>query len=394
MTSLSPRHSHEKQADPRPAIGIDLGDIVVRRPVTMAHFAGRRLAFDAWNILYQFLSSIRGPDGTPLTDKEGRITSHLQGILTRTGNLVEASVKPVFVFDGTPHHLKRETLAQRAARKEKAQAEHDAAKAVGDVETMRTKAQQTSRLTPPMVETAVELFHALGIPTLQAPGEGEAQASWMAQQGVVDGVVSQDFDALLFGTPTLVRNLAVAGRRKLPGKQMWVEAPPEEIPLRESLAHAACGDDCSVRDPQAQSGQPFEHKAVTREQLVDAALLVGTDFHPGVKGIGAKKAVALIQGAGSLDALLERLDKTGAKSAVERYILEQRESLDVRDEVRRIFLEPAHTDVKPDLTVRPPDEARVKEIMVERHGFNPERVTSALARYQAARGKQAQQRLF
>jgi flap endonuclease-1 len=360
----------------------------------MAHFAGKRLAFDAWNILYQFLSSIRGPDGTPLTDREGRITSHLQGLLNRTGALVEAGVKPVFVFDGPPHRLKSETLAQRSARKEKAQAEHDAAKAVGDTETMRVKAQQTSRLTPPMVDTARELLEALGIPTLQAPGEGEAQASWMAQQGIVQGVVSQDYDAVLFGAPVLVRNLGVGGRRKLPGKMVWVDAPPEEVPLGDSLAHAACPDTCPVRGTEAPVTGPVEHHGITREQLVDAALLVGTDFHPGVKGIGAKKAIALIREAGSLDALLARLGTSPPKSAVERYIVEQREGLDVRDEVRRIFLEPAHVETATDFTVRPPNAERVKEIMVERHGFSAERVTAALGKYQAARGKQAQQRLF
>lgn len=391
-------------------MGIDLGDIVVRHPRTMADFAGKRLAFDAWNILYQFLSSIRGPDGSPLTDREGRITSHLQGLLTRTGNLVEAGIKPVFVFDGTPHRLKSETLAQRSARKEKAQGEYEEAMAAGDLATARTKAQQTSRLTPPMVQTAQELLQALGIPVVQAPGEGEAQATWMAQQGIVDGVVSQDYDAILFGAPILVRNLGVGGRRKLPGKQVWVDSPPDEMSLQETQRHAACegrpappegtpdaktrwGPGCSVRDPATKWAEE-RHHAMTREQLVDAAILVGTDFNAGIKGIGTLRAVELIREAGSLEALLARLEKDGAQSAVERYILEQKENLDVRNEVRAIFLDPAHADVKADLSLRPPDAARVREIMVTRHGFNAERVDAALAKYQAAKGKQAQQRLF
>ncbi|MCA1819849.1 MAG: hypothetical protein LC620_07365, partial [Halobacteriales archaeon] len=205
----SSQNRHHRVGRPS-GVGIDLGDIVVRRPRTLADFSGRRLAFDAWNILYQFLSSIRGPDGTPLADAEGRTTSHLAGLLTRTGNLVEAGVRPIFVFDGKPHRLKSETLSQRSARKEKAQAEHDADPAIAaakaalatattpqerkharmehapGLEAAKTKAQQTSRLTPPMVETAVELLDALGIPTLQAPSEGEAQGAWMAQQGIVD----------------------------------------------------------------------------------------------------------------------------------------------------------------------------------------------------------------
>jgi flap endonuclease-1 len=345
---------------------------LVVRETSLQHYSGKRLAVDAWNILYQFLASIRGPDGTPLKDSEGRITSHLQGLLNRTGALVEAGVRPVFVFDGKPHQLKSETLAQRSARKEQAQKEYEAAIEEGDLETARTKAQQTSRLTPPMVEGAKELLSALGIPVLDAPEDGEAQASWMAQRGLVDGVVSQDYDALLFGAPLLVRNLGVAGRRKLPGKQVWVDSPPKEIPLADSLASLG----------------------LTREQLVDVALLVGTDFHPGIKGIGAKKAITLIKEAGSLDALLSRVLSSSPQSAVERYIVEQQESLDVKEEVRRMFLEPAHVEVEGEFSVKAPDARRVREIMVERHGFNAERVESALGKYQAARGKQSQRTLF
>jgi len=370
-------------------VGIDLGDVVVRRPVTLQHFAGKRLAIDAWNILYQFLSSIRQPDGTPLMDAQGHITSHLAGTLYRTANLVEAGIKPVFVFDGVPPELKKETLAGRAQRKEKAQGEHDqarerhaAATQAGDVEQaeeaaqeMRTKAQQTSRLTAPMVTQAQDLLRALGIPVLQAPGEGEAQASWMCQQGLVDGTVSQDFDTLLFGTPLLVRHLATGGRRKMPGKQVWVDIEPEEIPLQASL----------------------DAMGLTREQLVDAALLVGTDFHPGIKGIGAKKAIPLIKKEGTLEALLDRLaaNPSSATSAVERSILEQHENLADRDAVRDIFLRPDHAEVAPaDLALKAPDAEAVRALMVDRHGFSKDRVETALARFGAGRSKQAQKTLF
>ncbi|MEK6975387.1 MAG: flap endonuclease-1 [Candidatus Thermoplasmatota archaeon] len=368
-------------------MGIDLGDVVVKRPVTFAEYAGKHVAFDAWNILYQFLASIRQPDGTPLMDKEGRVTSHLAGILYRTGNLVEAGIKPVFVFDGPPHPLKAETLAGRSMRKE--QAERDlgeartaiaAAREAGDdeaeaagVERARTKAQQTSRLTVPMVEQAQEVLRALGIPVVQAPGEGEAQAAWMCQQGLVHAACSQDYDAVLFGTPRLVRHLAVTGRRKLPGKQVWVDVQPEEIALDASLASAG----------------------LTREQLIDVALLVGTDFHPGIHGIGPKKAVAVIKKEGNLESLIDRLaaNPSSADSAVERAILEQHAALADRDEVRRIFLQPAHADPGA-IDLKPADADAIHNIMVGRHGFSAERVDAALSKFNAARKKAGQTRLF
>ncbi|MHB8633966.1 MAG: flap endonuclease-1 [Thermoplasmatota archaeon] len=353
-------------------MGIDLGELVVRRPAAITDFSGQRLACDAWNILYQFLASIRQRDGTPLTDLEGAPTSHLVGILTRTGALVEAGIRPVFVFDGPPHALKARTLSERAARKTRAALEEAEARAAGDEERARTKAMQTSRLTVPMVVEAQKLLRALGIPVVQAPGEGEAQASWMAQEGLCSACVSQDFDALLFGAPKLVRNLSVGGRRKLPGKEVWVEAGPEVIFLEESLALAK----------------------LTRAQLVDVALLVGNDFSPGVKGVGAKRAATLVAREGSLVALLKRLEREGATSGVERLILGERESLGDVEIVRQLFLEPGHAAVAAsDLALRPPDAEEVRHLLVDLHGFSPERVASGLAKFSAApRG--AQKTLF
>ena len=398
-------------------MGIDLGDVVVKRPVTFAEYSGKRVAFDAWNILYQFLASIRSPDGTPLMDKEGRVTSHLAGVLYRTGNLVEAGIKPVFVFDGPPHPLKADTLAHRQSRKE--QAERDmqdartaiaAAREAGDAEAeeaaterSRTKAQQTSRLTVPMVAQATELLQALGIPVLQAPGEGEAQAAWMCREGLVHAACSQDYDSILFGAPRLARHLAVTGRRKLPGKQVWVDVQPEEIDLASSLAHAGCDARPAKDDPARMDGcsskggrtGDYLHQPLTREQLVDVALLVGTDFHPGIQGIGPKKAVALVKKEGTLEALLDRLaaNPSSADSAVERAILAQHAALADRDEVRRIFLQPAHTPPG-SLDLRPADAELVHALMVKRHGFNEERVDGALAKFNAARKKAGQTRLF
>src|SRR3989454_298686 len=141
--------------------------------------------------------------------------------------------------------------------------------AIGDLATARTKAMQTSRLTGEMVDQSKRLLDLLGIPWIQAPAEGEAQASAMARIGVAYAAASQDFDSLLFGSPRLVKNLAITGRRKLPRKEGYVDVQPEEISLEATLANLG----------------------ITREQLVDIGLLIGTDFNEGVKGIGPKKAL-------------------------------------------------------------------------------------------------------
>lgn len=325
-------------------MGVDLGDLVPKKSARLTDFRGRVFAVDAFNTLYQFLSIIRQPDGTPLMDSQGRATSHLAGLLYRTANLLEAGIKPAFVFDGAPHQLKKATLAQRAQRKVEAEAQRAEAVAAGDVERARTKATQTARLDSSMVAQAKRLLDALGLPWVQAPSEGEAQAAVMARGGRAWAAVSQDFDSLLFGAPRLVRNLAVTGRRKLPGKRVWVDVEPEVIDLEEAL----------------------KALELTREQLVDVGLLVGTDFNPGVKGVGPKRAVKLMKDHGSLEKALAHVGG----------------EIGEREEIRRIFLAP---DALPDMELawKAPDRDAVVAMLVGEHGFTKERVLTALDRYGA-----------
>ena len=99
-------------------MGISLSDIVQRQKRSLADFSEKVIAIDAHNVLYQFLANIRTADGSLLMDDQGRPTSHLTGLFSRTAKMVELGIKPIFVFDGKPHDLKSKTLAARRAVKE------------------------------------------------------------------------------------------------------------------------------------------------------------------------------------------------------------------------------------------------------------------------------------
>lgn len=335
-------------------MGINLSDVVLLEPRKLEDFSGKILAIDAFNTLYQFLAIIRQPDGTPLMDRQGRITSHLSGLIYRTSNFVEAGIKPVFVFDGEPPRLKARTLVDRGEAKRQAEREWREAVEIGDLPTARTKAMQTSRLTNEMVDQSKRLLDLLGLPWIQAPGEGEAQASDMARKGTAYAAASQDFDSLLFGAPRLVKNLAISGRRKLPRKEVYVDVHPEEISLDATL----------------------QHLSITREQLVDMGLLIGTDFNVGVKGIGPKKALALIKKHGGLEGALSELGV----------------DIESKDEVRNIFLHPNVLDPV-DLRFRDPDAEAVRKMLCDDHDFSPERIDAALGKFGVARGEQKQKSL-
>jgi len=323
-------------------MGVDLKPVTEARHIEMHELSGKIIAIDAFNAIHQFLSIIRQRDGTPLKDSKGRVTSHLSGLLYRTANMVDAGIKPVYVFDGKPHPLKLHTLQKRMEIRSEAEKEWKEAIERGDMQEAFKKAIRTSRINEEIVKESKRLLNALGIPYIDAPGEGEAQAAHMAKKGSVDGVASQDFDCLLFGSPRLIRNLAVTGKRKLPDKQIWIDVPIEEILLEKVL----------------------EKNGITREQLVDAAILIGTDFNEGIKGIGPKKAIALVKKYGSIEEIMEN-----ENISVENY-----------EEIRKIFLEP---DVSDDYEIefKEVNEEEAVKILCEEHQFSMDRVKKAIEKY-------------
>ena len=337
-------------------MGVDLKPLVKARVISLHDLKGKVIAIDAYNTIHQFLSIIRQRDGTPLKDAEGRVTSHLAGLLYRTANLVEQGIKPVYVFDGKPHPFKLKTLEQRSVIRKEAKREWEEALAMGDIEKARKKAQQTSSISKERVEESKKLLDALGIPYVDAPGEGEAQASFMNERGDVDAACSQDFDCLLFGTPTLVRNLAITGKRKLPDKQQWIDVFPEEILLRDVLAE----------------------NEISREQLVEIAILIGTDFNSGIKGIGPKKALQLIKKHGCI----ENAIKEGEIGEIENL-----------NELRNIFLNPSVT-ANYSIEWRKVDEDMVISFLCEEHQFSKERVKKAIEKFHIFEKSFGQKNLF
>jgi len=340
-------------------MGVDISDLFRWEKISFKDLHDRVIVIDAHNVLYQFISSIRQRDGTPLKNSKGEMTSHLLGIFHRTANLVEAKIRPVYVFDGMPPPLKAKTLEERRKRKELAEKEWQDALKAGDLEKARIKAQQTSRVTDEIIKQSKELLVALGIPYIQAPSEGEAQASYMVKKGDAYAVGSQDYDCLLIGTPILIRNLTSSGRRKLPGKEAYTKVHLTQIRLKPSL----------------------KLLGITHKQLVDMAILIGTDFNDGIRGIGPKKSLDLIIKNGNVENALASI---GPKNAP---------TFDEIKEIRKIFLEPNVTD---DYSIEWPglDKESVLKILCDTHQFTKERVEPALEKYSNVENMMKQRTLF
>jgi flap endonuclease-1 len=324
-------------------MGVALTPIIIKEALTLEDLRGKSLAIDANGELYQFLALIRLRDGSPLQDSRGHITSHLSGLFYRTTRLItDYRLQMAFVFDGKPPSLKSAEIARRRSIKERYDAEHAAAVQSGDLARAYSKATMTSRLTREMAQEAQELLRLMGIPVIQAPSEGEAQASSMAASGRVWAAASKDYDCLLFGTPRLLRFLTISGKEFLPSKGAFRAITPELIDTPSLL----------------------DHYRITREQLIDLAILVGTDFNEGVKGIGPKKALKLVSEAGSIENMpAEIRESLGATVA----------------DIREIFLRPTVTE-NYSLEAGSPDRDGILRFLCEEREFSKERVTAALDR--------------
>lgn len=327
-------------------MGVNLRDLVPKTTITLESLSGKSIAIDAYNALYQFLAIIRQPDGTPLKDSTGKVTSHLSGLFYRTANLVELGIKVVYVFDGVPPTLKEVEIKRRAKVKEEALVKYEKALEEGKIEEARSYAQATSRLKDYMADDSKRLLRLMGIPWLQAPSEGEAQAAHLTRKGDTNFCASQDYDSLLFGAPMLVRNVTISGRRKLPRKNVYIDVVPEIVELNQVL----------------------KELGITHEQLVDIGILVGTDFNPeGVKGMGPKTALKLIKEHGTLENALPHIKDAEFPVEPKR--------------IRDIFLNPKVRDDY-SLEWRPPDEEGIINFMCRERDFSEDRVKKALEKMQ------------
>ncbi|ADC69299.1 flap structure-specific endonuclease [Methanocaldococcus sp. FS406-22] len=301
-------------------MGVQFGDFIPKKIISFEDLKGKKVAIDGMNALYQFLTSIRLKDGSPLRNRKGEITSAYNGVFYKTIHLLENDITPIWVFDGEPPKLKEKTRKVRREMKEKAELKMKEAIKKEDFEEAAKYAKRVSYLTPKMVENCKYLLSLMGIPYVEAPSEGEAQASYMAKKGDVWAVVSQDYDALLYGSPRVVRNLTTT-------KEM-----PELIELNEVL----------------------EDLRISLDDLIDIAIFMGTDYNPGgVKGIGFKRAYELVRSGVAKDVL---------KKEVENY-----------EEIKRIFKEPKVTDSY-SLSLKLPDKEGIIKFLVDENDFSYERV--------------------
>ncbi|MBT6690297.1 flap endonuclease-1 [archaeon] len=326
-------------------MGVNISKIIPRKEINLSDLKGKTIAIDAYVTLYQFLTTIRQPDGTPLQDQQGNTTSHLSGLFYRNINLLQEGIKPVYVFDGKPPALKQKEIEKRIEAKETAERQYQEAKIKDDIHGMKKYASRTVRITDEMLTQSKELLEALGIPVIQAPSEGEAEAAALARQGKVYAAASQDYDTLLYATPFLIRNLTSARRKKLPSG-LYIDIKPELIEFQQVL----------------------NELGIDKDQLTCLAILVGTDYNPGgVKGLGQQRALQVVQ---------------QYKYPVEifRHVSEKFDFIFDWQEIFKQFQD-YKTEQLEEIEFQKPNKEKIKQILT-RHDFSEARINSALDKLQ------------
>ncbi len=342
-------------------MGLNISDIIPREEIKIPDLKGKILCIDAFNTLYQFLTTIRQPDGTPLMDNKGRITSHLSGIFYRNVSLLAEGIELVYVFDGKAPEQKYKTYEKRHESRTISKAKYEEARQVEDLSAMKRYSSQFVRLNDELINESKELLEAMGIAVVQAPGEGEAEAAYLARiKEKVYASVSQDYDSLLFGTPKLIRNLALAKKRKT--FRGWIEINPEMIELEKVL----------------------NSLNINLDQLICLGILAGTDYNPkGIPGIGQKKALQIVQ-------------RYKQPVLIFKSVEEQMNNLDEKDkfdwrEIFSLFHKPNVSNA--DIKFGKLDKNRIKKILVNKHDFSEERVDKQLEKLEEVEEQNKQKEL-
>lgn len=271
-----------------------LRDLATISDVSVGELAGSTVAVDFHNWLYRYLTVVsKFTDESVYTTSGGVEVANLLGIVKGVPTFLGNDLRPAFVFDGDILDLKEAEMERRRERTEAARARLDRAKAAGDEELAARLRARTQRLTPTILETSRELLDILDLPVVDAPAEAEAQAAHMSKAGAVDYAATEDYDALLFGAPYTLRQLTGSGS-------------PECMDLDATLADLG----------------------VSLADLVDIAILCGTDYNDGVHGVGPNTALAELSAGRTVEAIL---DDRGA-------------DIPDLDAIRDIYLDPGVTD--------------------------------------------------
>jgi flap endonuclease-1 len=329
-------------------MGVAIGSLIkeCKEKIDLNDFKQKTLGFDAYNILYQFVTTIRGSDGQPLTNSSGEITSHINGLFYRVCKILNYGIKPVFVFDGESNILKKETKEKRSQIRTNAKEKYKQAIKEGNIEETNKYARQSATINKQIIQESKEFLLNLGVDYINAPGEAESQIAYLTKNKYFDYSVSQDFDCILFGSPNLLKNISVSGKRKVPGKNIYIDVYPYKL----------------------ESKCIFNKLGIDRKKLIWLSIFIGTDFNKKIKGIGPKTALKLVKKYDNYKDIIKELESKGKKI-----------DFDFK-EIENIFYNP-NIDKDPKIEKGKLNIPKLKDLLINKYEFNENRINNYLNKF-------------
>ena len=342
-------------------MGLQIGEIIHKKEISFTSLKGKVIAVDAFNAIYQFLTTIRQPDGTPLKDSKGNITSHLSGLFYRNINLILEGIKLIYVFDGESPELKEKTINNRLELKTMALEKYKQALKERDLKSMGKYARSEVYLDEQKIMESKELLKAMGIAVLQAPGEGEAQASMLVKELRAFAVASQDYDCLLFGANKLIQNLSLSRRRKTVSG--FKEVYPQIIELEQVL----------------------KELGINQEQLICLGILTGTDYNPGgIKGLGPKKSLKIVQEFKTKEKIFDAIEND---KKFEKYKIDFDWRI-IYNEIRN-----PNVNKNSNISISVINQKKIKDILLK-YDFSENRIDTQLEKLDVIEKQKSQKTLF
>lgn len=244
--------------------------------VTLEKFHGKTLAIDAYAWLHKSVlsCSMELAQGQP-TQK------YINYILKRIDMLNHFQIKPFFVFDGDYLPCKKGTEVERGQKRKESHQSGMAALSRGDKKMAFQYFQKSCDVTPTMAKALIDIFKTKKINFIVAPYEADAQMVYLEREGVVDGIISEDSDLLVFGCKCLVTKLNDRG---------------ECIEVNRSSFH-------KVRSVPIDTFTPLQMRTM--------AALSGCDYTKGIPGIGVIKALQFVRKFQNMERILKAINLEG-----------------------------------------------------------------------------------
>jgi len=288
-------------------------------------YTGKTIAIDTSLVIYKYISAMR-KTGKDLTNKEGRVTSHLHGLLYLINKLLSLKITPIFVFDGKPPDIKKGTLKKRQDIKKNAENKlTDEALTQLSIEEKIKFFMQSTRISPEIIEDTKLFFKILGIPFVDSVEEADAQMVCLVENKIAYAVATEDMDLLTFGSDRVLKNFFSLKEDKI------IEIDREKM---------------------------LKQLKMNRDQFIDMTILLGCDYLPTLDKVGLVKTYQLMTTHKSLDNIFK--------------VIKQPENYDY-EEVRDYFKNAVSKCVIPSeesMKIVKTDNNPIYKLLVEKYEFN------------------------